>query len=94
MKPLAHIAKTLLLMGAALLWQSVATADTLPIHPNPSNSTITLEGETELGSTPGQRNTHATDPSDRSLGLKSGAKSKIELYGTVEVGYSKWSHKN
>lgn len=39
-------------------------------------------------------NTTANKNDDQSLGLKIGSKSSIQLYGTIDIGYSKWSQKN
>lgn len=81
------------LLLASSLWQTAAYADTHasdgssktqpvePWHPH------IYELKPVAQATP-------TEADSNTPGLKLGAKNKIELYGTVEIGYSKWSQKN
>ena len=87
--PTRFIALSTLLMGA--LWQISAQAEptssssdgyTLKV-PKSSTNSMTLAS-----------NEATSKSDDSSLGLKIGSKNNIQLYGTVEIGYSKWSKKN
>ena len=80
----------LLLVGSLSLSHINAYADTndasktLPVEPWHTHS-YELQPITKTSQTEAESNTP---------GLKLGNKNKIELYGTVEIGYSNWSHKN
>lgn len=75
---------SVLLTGA--LSPLCASADTLPLDKPAPPYTYELK--------PIAHNTAVDANGDSSLGLKLGTKSKIELYGTVEIGYEHWSQKN
>ena len=79
---------SLLLAGS--LWHTGAYADTndsantQPVEPwHPHSYELKPIAKTDQA-----------DADNNTPGLKLGTKNKIELYGTVEIGYSKWSHKN
>ena len=84
---------TALLTGA--FWQVSAQADTLPLD-KPIYETSYDLGLKNQNSTPTTlaTNTKPAQAADDSMGLKLGSKSGIEMYGTIDIGYTYRSHKN
>ena len=71
---------------AGAFWHLDASAGTLPVTVQTHEYSYDLK--------PTNSSTRAESGADNNLGLKIGGKSKIELYGTVDIGYEYWSHKN
>lgn len=79
-------------MLTGILWQISAQA--APVVNNQTEKGYALKAKKPDSSITLASNTNTSATDDSSLGLKIGSKSNIQLYGTVEIGYSKWSQKN
>lgn len=84
------IALSVMLTG--MLWQIGAQA--APVVNNQTENGYALKAKKTDSSITLASNTSTNATDDSSLGLKIGSKNNIQLYGTVEIGYSKWSQKN